>query len=204
MTRKILLGGVAGGVALLVWSVLAWTLLPLHRSSLRRLEAEDRVVAALVEADTRGGLYVIPGLPASLGESKEAAAGAASEWEARASRGPLATLAYRPVGRPPGRMFRPIVRGLLLATAAALYSAWALSRARIGSFLGRAAFVVGMGLFAWTLGPAMQWTWFAYPAGYTAAVLFDALAGWAIVGIVQAGIVRPVPAPSPPVRPRRT
>jgi hypothetical protein len=187
---------VAGGVALLVWSVVAWTLLPLHRSSLRRIEAEDRVVAALVEAGTPGGVYVIPGVPTAPGGSKEAAAAAMSDWEARASRGPLATLAYRPVGRAPGRMFRPIARGLALAVAAALFSAWALSRTRITVFLGRAAFVAGMGLFAWILGPAMQWNWFAYPAGYTTAVLLDALIGWAIVGIVQAGIVRAAPATS--------
>ena len=34
--------------------------------------------------------------------------------------------------------------------------------------------------------------WFAYPLDYTLAVLLDAFAGWAIVGVVQAGIVRPV------------
>jgi hypothetical protein len=192
MMRNVLLGGIAGGVALFVWSVVAWTLLPLHQSSLRALAAEDRVVAALVEARTPGGLYVIPGRREPAEKSKDGLAAAEQDWEDRATRGPIATLAYRPGGRSPGRMFRPMARGLGLAIAAAVFSAWALSRARIANHFGRAAFVLGMGCFAWLLGPAMQWNWFAFPADYTLAVLLDTVGGWAIVGIVQAGIVRPV------------
>jgi hypothetical protein len=197
VTRKVLLGGVAGGAVLFVWSVLAWTLLPLHQSSLGRFGAESRVVEALADARTPGGLYVIPGPPDLSGKSEEEQAAARKDWEDRASRGPVATLVYRPGGRSPSRMFRPMVRGLGLAVAAATFSAFALSRARIASHFGRVAFVLGMGLFAWLLGPGMQWNWFAYPADYTLSVLVDALAGWAIVGVVQAGIVRPVASGSP-------
>ncbi len=199
MTRKVLLGGVAGGVALFVWSVVAWTLLPLHASSLHKLAAEDRVVAALVEAKTPEGLYLIPAPPDTKGKTEEQAAAEIEAWNERSGRGPVATLAYHPGGRSPTRMFRPMARGLGLALAATFFSAWALSRARIASHFGRVGFVVGMGLFAWALGPAMLWNWFAYPADYTVAVLLDALAGWAIVGVVQAGIVRPSPsAPKTP------
>ncbi len=189
-----MLGGVAGGVALFVWNILAWTLLPLHASSLRAFAAEDRVVEALVEARTPEGLYVIPSPPDTAGMSKEEAAAAQEAWESRASRGPVATLAYRPGGRAPNRMFRPMARGLVLALAAAFFSAWALSRARIAGHFGRVAFVLGMGVFAWALGPAMLWNWFSYPGDYTIAVLLDSVAGWVIVGIVQAGIVRPGPS----------
>ena len=186
-----LLGGIAGGVVLFVWSVLAWTLLPLHRSSLRTLAAESRVVEALAQARTPGGLYVIPGLPDASGKTEEERAAAQREWEDRALRGPVATLAYHPEGRSPARMFRPMMRGLGFAVAAAVFSAVVLRRANIASHVGRVALVLGMGLFAWILGPAMQWNWFAYPADYTLSVLVDTLAGWAIVGVVQAGIVRP-------------
>jgi hypothetical protein len=194
----VILGGIAGGVALFVWSVLAWTLLPLHRSSLGRIAAESAVVEALVAARTPGGLYVVPGLPDLSGKSREERAAALGDWEGRAGRGPVATLVYQPGGRSPGRMFRPMARGLVLAVAAALFSAFALSRARIASHLGRVAFVLGAGVFAWLLGPAMQWNWLAFPAGFTLRVLVDAVAGWAIVGVVQAGIVRPGPSGSPP------
>jgi hypothetical protein len=198
VTRKVLLGGIAGGVALFVWSVLAWTLLPLHRPSLGTLGAEARVVDALVDAGTPGGLYVIPGLPDLSGKSRAERAAALRDWENRIGRGPVATLVYRPLGHSPARMFRPLARGLVLAMAAALFSAFALSRARIANHLGRVAFVLGAGLFAWLLGPAMQWNWLAFPTGFTLRVLVDAMTGWAIVGVVQAGIVRPGPSGSPP------
>jgi len=198
VTRKVLLGGMAGGVALFVWSIVAWTLLPLHSPSTRRLPAEDQVVAALVTAQTPAGFFVIPGLHEPSGSSKEQQEAAMKAWEDRAGHGPVATLVYNPAGRSPSRMFWPMIRGLSLALACTLFSAWVLSRARIASHLGRVAFVLGMGSFAWFLGPAMQWNWFGYPGGYTLAMLTDAVIGWAIVGVVQAGILRPVVSGPPP------
>ncbi len=200
VTRKVLLGGMAGGVALFVWSVVAWTLLPLHSPSVRRLPAEEQVIGALVTAKTSAGFYVIPGLPDPSGSLKERQE-AMKAWEERAGHGPVATLVYNPAGRSPSRMFRPMIRGLALALACTLFSAWVLSRARIASHLGRVAFVLGMGSFSWFLGPAMQWNWFGYPGGHTLAMLADVVIGWAIVGVVQAGILRPVVSGPTPSRP---
>ncbi len=191
MTKKLLIAGIAGGVVLFVWGVVSWMLLPIYQSSLRTLPGEEGVVAALVATRAGAGLYVIPGLPRADAGSKEAAAAAEHAWEEKSRRGPVALLVYDPEGRAMNRMFWPMARGLSLCLLAAFFSAWALSRARIAAHLGRILFVLGLGVFGWVLGPGMEWQVFGYPGDYTLATLVGSVAGWVIVGVVQAGIVRP-------------
>lgn len=191
MTRKVVLGGFAGGLALFIWGIVAWFVLPSHASLLRALPAEDRVVEALKQSGTERGLYVIPAPPEPRAPSAEAGEAAQRAWEERMSRGPVALLVYQPEGWDPEKLFRPLVPGIVLCLLAGTFASWALSRARISSHFGRIAFVFGFGVFAWLLGPGTQWIWFHYPYDYAVATLLDSVIGWAIVAVVQAGIVRP-------------
>lgn len=190
MTRQVWIGGLAGGVVFFVWSVVVWTLLPIHQSVFRSLPDEVGVVDALGSADTPAGLYAIPGPPAESGTPEEAAE-AERQWEEKSRRGPTGFIIYRPGGRAPNRMFRPLATGLLASLASGIFSAWALSRARIRGHLGRIAFVAGLGLFGWVLGSGLQGYGLQTTPLYLLATLIDAAGGWVIVGVVQAGIVRP-------------
>lgn len=187
-TRKqIAIGGLSGGLALFVWSVVAWTFLPLEGNVLRALPSEGLVVEALRAAGAGEGIFVIPA-PIGPGPVDEAAAAARED---KVRQGPTAVLVYDPSGTSPNRMFWPLARGVAFSLMATTFAAFALSRARLRSWAARVAFVLGLGVFAWVLGPGAQWVWFNYPTEYLLTSLVDALAGWLIVGIVQTGIVRP-------------
>src|SRR5262245_37166494 len=166
--RKILGAGVAGGVALFVWGIVSWTVLPFHRAALRALPGEASLVEALREPETERGIYLVP-------------------WQEKAKRGPRAVLVYDPDGPPPNRMFRPMVLGLAASVLAGTLSAFVLVESRVQGLAGRMLLVVGFGVFAWLLGPATEWIWVPYPAGHLAATLLDAVAGWSIAGAVQTG-----------------
>jgi hypothetical protein len=170
--RRILGAGVAGGVALFVWGVVSWTVLPFHRSVLRTLPGEDRVVADLRESGTGPGMYRVPGDPAD------------------GDRGPRALVLYDPSGTPPNHMFRPMALALVASILAATLSSFVLSEVRTAGYAGRMLLAIGFGVLAWLLGPATEWIWFPYPAGHVLASLLDAVAGWAIVGAVQAGLLK--------------
>ena len=88
-------------------------------------------------------------------------------------------------------MFRPLARGLVASLLAGLFAAWALSRARIGRHAGRIAFVVGLGIFGWLLGPGTQGVWVNHPVDYLAASLIESVIGWTVAGVVLTRIVRP-------------
>ncbi len=191
MTRKVLLAGLAGGVALFVWGIVAWTVLPVYGGALRTLPGEDRVVQALREGGATRGVYVVPALPRNLRKAGTPASEADQAWAEKFRRGPRALLVYDPSGRSPTRMFRPLARALALCLAAATFSAFVLSRLRIHGHFARIFFLTALGLFGWLLGPALLGVWFFYPADYLLAALAEALGGWLIVGVVQAGMVKP-------------
>lgn len=185
--KQILIGGLSGGLALFVWSLVAWTMLPLEGSVMRALPSEQAIVDALLASGAGEGIYVVPA-PLHPGAVLQ---GETTAREEKLRRGPTAVLVYDPAGASPNRMFWPLARGIAFCLAAATFAALALSRARLASWAARVAFVLGLGLFAWVLGPGTQWVWFNYPTDYLVASLADTVGGWLIVGIVQTGIVRP-------------
>src|SRR5947207_2767946 len=60
MTKKILLGGVVGGIVLFIWGALAWMVLPLHTPHVKTLPNESAVTAAIKGNVTETGLYFFP------------------------------------------------------------------------------------------------------------------------------------------------
>lgn len=188
--RSLWLASLTGGLALFVWGIVTWTLLPIAGGAFRTLPNEDRVIADLRDRDLPAGVYVFPGVPDLAGLSAEERADAEAARTEKLRRGPVGVLVFDPAGTTPNRRFWPLVRGLAFALLAATFSGWALSRIGPATYLGRAAFVLALGLFAWTLGPGAQWAWFNYPSDYLLATLADSVGGWLIVGLVQAGIVR--------------
>lgn len=188
--RKFLTAAFAGGIALFVWGVVTWTLIPLTSGVFRTLPNEDRVAADLKERGLAAGVYVFPGLPDLGGLTPEQRQEAERARDEKLRRGPVGVLVFDPQGTSPNRMFWPIARGLAFALAAAAFSAWALARVGPLPYLGRAGFVLALGLFAWALGPGTQWAWFNYPSDYLLATLAEGVGGWLIVGLVQAGILR--------------
>jgi hypothetical protein len=185
--RKILIGGLAGGMALFAWGIVSWEFFPWHERVTRSLPDEAGVVEALRGSGMDRGVYVIPGRPPASGSGPEAR----EDWERRIREGPVALLVYRPGGVAPNRMFRPLTRGLLVAFLVSTLAAAALQRARIEPFAGRVGFVLGIGAFAWLVGPVTQWAWFQYPVEWIGSALLDAGVGWTIVAFVHAGILGP-------------
>lgn len=190
-TRKIAIGGTAAGLALFAWGIVSFTLMPLLRNTMRTLPSEDRVVDALRESGATAGVYVFPGLAESPRGDADGKRRSEIDRQEKLRRGPIGLIVYDPHGITPNRMFRPLARGLIMSLLAGGFAAWVLSRARIAGRTRRVAFVVGMGLFGWLLGPGTLGAWFNYPPDYLAASLVEALVGWAIAGIVLTGIVRP-------------
>lgn len=187
MTRKVWAGGGAAGLALFVWSVLAWTFVPIYETALRTLPVEAEIVEILRREDVPSGVYLFPG----IAPPSSAASAASHDWEDRVREGPLGLLVVRERGAAPNRMFRPLASMFAVQFLAGLFASWTLSRARLSGNPARIGFVIGLGLFAWLLGTGLPAVWFHYPAGWLLATFLDAVAGWALVGVVLAGIVRP-------------
>jgi hypothetical protein len=185
MVRTIL-AAVLGGVILVVWGMLAWTVLPVHNDTVQNLPNEDAVIAAL-QGTPQQGVYVFPGMPKD--GSDKAAQDAYME---RYARGPMGMIVYDPRGGDP-MMVSNIVVGLLISILAALVATWIFQRstAFTGTLLQRLSFFGMLGIFLALATYFTNWNWMGYPLGYTTSMALDSVIAWLLAGLGISMIVKP-------------
>lgn len=191
MTKKILLGGVVGGIVVFVWSIISHMILPLGMVGFSQLPNEDMVVTALQENIKDPGLYYFPGMEQTAGMTKEEQKAAMQKWEEKYHRGPNGTLIYQPQGQNP-MMPKQLIIELLSNIAGALVAAYLLAKAvgGIASFGGRVLFVLLLGLFASLAIDISYWNWYGFPGSYTLAAIIDQVVSWGLAGLVLGAIIK--------------
>jgi hypothetical protein len=184
--KKILLGGLVGGVILFLWSFLAWVILPLHSSSLHGITNEDAVITALQQSLAGKAVYMFPHNP-----GKDADQAAQDAWVEKMKRGPSGLIMYNPYGTDP-MMPRQMIIGVLLDFVAALLVSWLLTRSTAfgTSYISRVAFCGMFALFVTIFDYLMMWNWMGYPRDFTVALIVDAFIGLLLAGLGIAAIVK--------------
>lgn len=185
MTRT-LLGGVLGGFILLVWGVLAWMILPIHKDTIKNLPNEEAVVAAL-QSTSEQGVYYFPAMPQN--SSDKAAMDAYTE---RYRRGPMGMIVFDPKGADP-MMVSNIIVGLLIYILAAVVAAWFYERstAITGTLLQRLSFFGMLGVFLSLATYFANWNWMGYPFGFTTSMAVDTIVAWLLAGWGITLVVKP-------------
>jgi hypothetical protein len=190
--KKILIGGIVGGVVLFIWSARAWTVLPIHKSSIHSIANEDAVIGALKGNIGAKGVYLFPAMPGSAGDMPTESAPGATELAARKmQQGPVGLIVYDPHGMDPFMASQFIV-GLILDLIAAFLAAWLLSRstAMASPYMARVMFCGVLGIFVSFVSWLPGWNWMGYPMDYTTAMVADSIFGWLIAGLAIAGFVK--------------
>ncbi len=59
--KKMLIGSIVGGLILLIWQFLSWSLLNVHAAETQYTEKQDQILEALVDLDE--GTYFLPNAP---------------------------------------------------------------------------------------------------------------------------------------------
>src|SRR5438045_2202485 len=98
MTKRILLGGILGGIALFCWGALSHMVLQLGDAGLQSLPSEDAGLVALRGVAKEPGLYFFPGLDmkALKAMPKEQAEAANKAWTEKWKTGPRGLLIIHP------------------------------------------------------------------------------------------------------------
>lgn len=187
MTKKILLGGVVGGIVLFIWGALAWTVLPLHNAHIKTIPNEDAVTGAMRDNLTETGFYFFP----SPGKSGNLTKEEGEAWTAKYRRGPVGILVVQPNGREPMPP-SALVNSLIIQMVTALVAAFLLSKAIDGlpSYGARVQFVTFLGLIGGLLVDLPYWNWFGFTTSYTIANVADHVIGAFLCGLVLASIVK--------------
>ena len=172
--KRIIAGGLLGGVAMIVWLFVADGILGFRRSiDMKTLAGERVVYECLSDHVTEPGRYVIN--PEILPERRFP------------GDDPVFAVAYSGLGH--DRAGEEMIAGLLVALLAPVAGAWLLGNASsriLARYGSRFLFFAAIGLTAVLLGIAARFGIGSYSLHDTLALATHDLSGWIIAGLVVA------------------
>jgi hypothetical protein len=193
MMKKILLGGILGGLAMFVWSSVAHMALPIGEMGVKVMPNEDAVMAAMKSNLSEPGFYFFPGEGAmhSVSGASEQQKAAQEAWLKKYEAGPRGVLVYHPTGESPVSP-RQLVGELASDIVAVIIVAFALSFALGGlrTTASRIGFVTLLGLLPWVVVDFSYMNWYGFPAALEVAEFLDQIIGMALAGVVLAFVFR--------------
>lgn len=188
MTKRILLAGVLGGVAMFIWTSIAHMVLELGEAGISEIPNEAAVLAAMqTSMGDKSGLYFFPGAGLGPNPTREAKHEAMKQMEEKLKTNPTGILIYHPAGT-------PFVMGRLLGTEFAtellesILAVFLLAQTSIATFAGRLGFVFVTGIIAAIATNVSYWNWYGFPTVYTVSYMSIQIIGFICIGLV-AGLV---------------
>ncbi len=189
----ILIASAISAVVLMAWGFVFWTLLPFQKSHILTLPEEEAIAAAVRDSGAAPGVYVYPG-PEGMDPSNETAFEA---WKKKHIQGPVLHLFVAGEGIEP---MAPSIYGEGMAhffvSSILAGSLLAVVCGSLGSYMSRAVFVAGLGLFAAVAVRLSDAIWFYHDWGYQIMVAGYVVSSWILAGLVLAAFIRPTRQPS--------
>jgi hypothetical protein len=185
--KRIVLGGLLGGVLLFVWGTIAHVALPLGSAGISFLPQEEKTVNALKETVSAPGFYMFPGHDLSIDAAKREQA-----WQQKYTEGPVGILLYSPKGWNPVSASQMGTQ-FLSEVAAATVASYLLTLIG-GTFWSSVVFVTLLGSLPWLVISVPYWNWYGYPGSLTMATLVSLVVGWFVMGVVLNSTVLKRPA----------
>ncbi len=187
---RILVAGIAGGIAMFVWTSIAHMALPLGEAGINEIPNESALLSAMQSSiGDNAGLYIFPGLGVGKNATRDAKNEAMKQMQQRIAANPSGILMYHP----PGRQFafgKSLVIEFSTEVLQAILVIWLLAHTHIGSFAGRVGFVLIAGILAAITTNISYWNWYGFPGVYTVSYILIEIVGFFLVGIVAALLLR--------------
>jgi hypothetical protein len=179
MSKRILLAGLLGGVALFFWGFLSHTVLPLGELGVQNLPQDHAVIDAMRAAIPASGFYFFPRVDAS------------QKIAADQLNGPHGIVIYHPSGASM-MMTGQLINEFILNVTQALIAAYLLSLATgLTKYTSRVGLVLVLGVLSGIATNVEYWNWYGFPANYTVGMIADEVIGFLVVGLIVAALVKP-------------
>jgi hypothetical protein len=189
--KRILLGGLLGGLAMFLWEGLAHEALPLGEAGIKGLSDDTPVVVSIKASVKEPGFYMFPWVEETSGMTGAQKQEAMQRTMEKAKQGPAGLMVVHPEGRDysmPKLLGVQAVLDILAMLLAAALVAWS---AVLKSYGSRVLFVAALGLLPGLTVHLPLWNWYAFPAAYAMAQIFVHVAGFLLGALVVAAMVRP-------------
>ena len=196
MTKRVILAGLLGGIAMFMWTSLAHMVLPLGETGVKEISNEQPVLSALqASLSDKPGLYFFPGTGLPADATKQQKNAAMQQYDQKLAASPSGLLIYHPPGET-GLTPRRLITEFVTEFVEALLVVFLLAQTRLESFGARLGFVTVAGIMVSLATNVSYWNWYGFPTDYTAAYMTTQIVGFVCVGLVAAAMIR-TPAPAP-------
>ncbi|MEP7367237.1 MAG: hypothetical protein ABI972_28580 [Acidobacteriota bacterium] len=185
MTKKIVLGGLAGAAIIFVWGFLTWVATGWRMPEFSRLQQEDVVTEAITNGAPVDGVYYLPWSVAGPGEDH------AKVEEAAMKKMADGIFAFVVVKHHAGMdMVGPILTHLAMQFLACALVMWLLLRSAFVTFAARWYFVSMFGLAAGIACYGPELVWWHFPLAWTIGGIGEITVGFALAGLAMARIAK--------------
>ena len=191
MTKRILLAGVLGAIAMFVWTAIAHMALPLGEAGIGEIPNDEALLKAMeTSPGAKTGLYIFPGMGLGPDATHAQRNAAMKDYEAKLAKNPSGLLMYHPAGSRPMNMAKFLTIEFFTELLEALLVVALLAQTRIVTFGGRVGFVTTAGIMAALATNVSYWNWWGFPTVYTASYMFIQIVGFFFAGLVAAFLFR--------------
>jgi len=195
MAKRVVIGGILGGLTMFVWLFVAHEFLPLGELGVGEIPNEGPVLSAMQSAIPQAGIYLFPGMGLGPSPTMQQRNAARPAYMKKYEQSPHGMLIYHPAsGAYP--FGAALGREGALNLLEGLLAAWLLSWAVAGrAYSERAGFVVILGALAAVTTNVEYWNWYGFPGNYVAGYMVTQIIGFVLVGLVVAAFVKSEVAP---------
>ncbi len=173
--KKTIIGALVGGIILFVWQFLTWGPLNLHEARQRYTPKQDSILAYLGTQFNEDGAYMLPTF--APGTSREVMESEMKTMEGK----PWATVVYYKSMDGMSKMYRNMIRGLLVNIFIVWLLCWLLVKIPSPSFGSIFLGTLGTGIIIFLHAPYTMHIW--YGSFDLMAHFVDALVAWGVTGL---------------------
>lgn len=172
--KKLIIGGLVGGILIFLWQSMSWTMLGLHNPELKQAPNQDALIASLSTAlNNEEGTYFVP--RANDGATKAEMEAKMKEMEGK----PWAVVSYHKAYSTD--MMMRMIRGILAAIVGGFLVCWVLMKNTNSSFGSTFFGSLFIGIAGYLFIPYSGYVWMEMPGAMTN--LIDVLISYGLCGI---------------------
>lgn len=199
-TGRLFLAGIAGGVAMFIWTSIAHLALPFSTAGIHEITTGEPALLAQMHGGLgeTSGMYLFPSSGWKSGDGSEQKAAAMKLYAEKLATNPSGLLIYHPPGAKAltsGQLITEFIAELIEV----LLAVFLLAQTRLSSYLARVGFVTVAGILAALPTNISYWNWYGFPGSYTAAYMVIQIIGFFVAGLAAAALIRQAAVRKPAV-----